>query len=387
MPMLQTRPSSQEAFQSQAPVQPHQRYSSMPRTMQATSAGGMSTGSYRGQTTTTPVAPYAFQPPPRLQHGQNPLGQHPTGMPSPSMGTRTSSAPVQPGLQSITQGTAASSRPRPPAVNAGSTPLNPSYPGPWPGQGQAGLKESPTITSHSTTYNAQSLPPLNLNPPAMTYASVAKSSPDRYRRNHRRVDVGGAVASNTTMQGGSALPSGSGMATVGHLYNHPMHTSSTPALNSYPMYNNGAAMPSPSSGQDYDPMAQQRIASKDDMSVQRQSSSELAKRYRRRSISSLEAKDYVSEAQPAPPSQPRTYAEMLAGPAPSDRKDGRPPVIERPTSSHGRQTSNESSTSGRSFSKPASVRVYAGSFADSTHTSLYLCSVRRLYKANLVLLG
>ena len=358
MPMLQTRPSSQEAFQSQPPVQPHQRYSTMPRTMQSTSAGGMPTGSYRGQTTTAPVAPYAFQPPQRLQHGQNPLGQHPTGMAPPPLGNRTASAPVVPVLQASTQGVATSNRPRPPAVNAGSTPLNPTYPGPWPGAGQVGLKESPTITSLPSAQNSQSLPPLNLNPPVMTYASVAKSSPDRYRRNHRRADTGGALASNNSMQGGSALPSGSGMATVGHLYTHPTHTSSTPVLNTYPSYN-GAPTPSPPSGKDHDPISQQRIASKDDMSVQRQSSSELAKRYRRRSISSLEAKDYVSEVQSAPSSQPRTYAEMLAGPAPSERKENRPPVIERPTSSHGRQISNESSTSARSNSRPTSVRFPA----------------------------
>lgn len=356
MPMLQTRPSSQEAFQSQAPVQQHQRYSAMPRTMQNTSAGGIPTGSYRGQTTTAPVAPYAFQPPQRLQQGQNPLGQHPTGM-TPSLGNRTASAPVLPVLQSNTNGAVPTSRPRPPAVHAGSTPLNPTYTGPWPGQTQAGVTESPPITSLPAVPNSQSLPPLNLNPPAMTYATVAKSSPDRYRRNHRRAETGAAVASNHSMQGGSALPSGSGMATVGHLYTHPTHTSSTPALNTY-QSRHGAPMPSPPHGNDYDPIGQQRLASKDDMNVQRQSSSELAKRYRRRSISSLEAKDYVSEAQAAPPGQTRTYAEMLAGPAPSERKESRPLVNERPTSSHGRQTSNESSTSGRSSSRPASVSIH-----------------------------
>lgn len=356
MPMLQTRPSSQEAFQSQAPVQPHQRYSVLPRTMQNSSAGGMPTGSYRGQTTTASVPPYAFQPPQRLQHGQNPLAQHPTGMVPPSMGNRTASAPVVPLLQNTFQNAGTSSRPRPPAVNAGSTPLNPSYTGPWPGQGQGGLKESPQITSLPAVQNSQHMAPLNLNPPAMTYASVAKSSPDRYRRNHRRAETGGALSTNNnSMQGGSALPSGSGMATVGHLYNHPTHTSSTPALSTYPMYQGGAVMPSPPNGNDHDGVSHQRTSSKDDMSVQRQSSSELAKRYRRRSISSLEAKDYVSEAQSAPPAQPRTYAEMLAGPAPSERKENRPPVVERPTSSHGRQTSNESSNSGRSISRPASV--------------------------------
>ena len=356
--MLQTRPSSQEAFHSQTPVQAHQRYSPMPRATQNTSAGGMPTGNYRGQTTTASAAPYAFQPPQRLQHGQNPLGQHPTGMAHPPLGNRTASAPVVPMLQANTQATVTSSRPRPPAVNAGSTPLNPSYPGPWPGQSQSGLKESPTITNFPPMQNPQSLSMVNLNPPAMTYANVAKSSPDRYRRNHRRSEVGGPLNSNNPVQGGSALPSGSGMATVGHLYTHPTQTTSTPALTSYPSYQ-GAPNASTLQGKDYDPMGQQRAASKDDMNVQRQSSSELAKRYRRRSISSIEAKDYGAELQAAPPAQPKTYAAMLAGPAPSERKENRPPppaaAVERPASSHGRQTSNESSSSGRSSSRPSSV--------------------------------
>ena len=356
MTMLQTRPSSQEAFQTQPPLQTHQRYSPMPRPMQHASAGMMPTGNYRGQTTS--AAPYSFQPPQRLQHGHNPLAQHPTGMAHPSMGPRTASAPAITSLQTNTQLSGTSNRPRPPVMNAGTTPLNQSYTGPWPNQGQAGLKESPIISSLPPVHHAQqSSSAVNLTPPAMTYASVAKSSPDRYRRNHRRAETGGALNSNglPVQQGGYAMPSGSGMASVGHLYHHPTQTSSTPALTSYSSYN-APTMSSPPIGKDHDPMGHQRISSKDDMSVQRQSS-DLAKRYRRRSISSIEAKEHMPEPQPVS-AQPKTYAAMLAGPAPSERKENRPlppSAMERPNSSHGRQTSNESIKSGRSSSRPSSV--------------------------------
>ena len=284
-------------------------------------------------------------------------------MAHPSMGSRTASAPVITGLQTSNQLSGTSSRPRPPAVNAGSTPLNPPYAGPWPGQGQSSLKESPMISGLPAVHHQQpqqSLPGPNLNPPAMTYASVAKSSPDRYRRNHRRAETGGAsnTTGSTVPQAGLAMPSGSGMASVGHLYHHPTQTSSTPALTSYSSYNS-PGLPSPPNGKQEDPMGQQRLSNKDDISVQRQSTSDLAKRYRRRSISSIEARDHGVESQNIHPAQPKTYAAMLAGPAP-DRKENRPlppSAVERPISSHGRQTSNESNNSGRSSSRPRSVCV------------------------------
>lgn len=166
---------------------------------------------------------------------------------------------------------------------------------------------------------------------------------------------------NNSTQGGSAMPSGSGMATVGHLYQHPMQSSSTPALTSY----RGAQSPPAPIINDFSAGPQPRLASKDDLNLQRerQASSDLAKRYRRRSISSLEAKDYaMSEAPSQQSTQPKTYAAMLAGPAPGqqavlqERHEVRTtPPIERPTSAHGRNESNESSNSGRSGPKSSSV--------------------------------
>ena len=354
MTMLQTpRPSSSEAFQSQQQGQQHQRSPQAPRNMQYTQVGGMAGGNYRQPAT----APYAFAATP------NPLRQNPTVMPHPRLENRTASAPSVPMLQQLnTQSATTSSRPRPPAVTAGNTPLNPSHPP------QISLKQSPTIIDNQSN-SSRPLSTLDFNPPSMSYANVAKSSPDRYRRNHRRAETGGALKSTPSFQGGSAMPSGSGMATVGHLYTHPTQTSSTPTLTTYPSYHNG---PSPGSSKEHDSNASSRLASKDDMNVQRQSSSELAKRYRRRSISSLEAKDYAIEAQPTQPTQPKTYAAMLAGPAPSEKKENRPATLERPTSSHGRNASAESSTSGRSSSRPASVRL--SSLPDTSHDKIYSTS-------------
>ena len=157
------------------------------------------------------------------------------------------------------------------------------------------------------------------------------------------------------------MPSGSGMATVGHLYSHPMQSSSTPALSTY----RGTQAPSSSATHDHITSSQPRLASKDDINLQkeRQASSDLAKRYRRRSISSLEAKDFALSETPAQQStQPKTYAAMLAGPAPTsqqvshERKETRIiPPAERPTSAHGRNGSTESSSSTRPATKPVSV--------------------------------
>ena len=358
--MLQTRPSSSEAFQTGSQGQQHQRNNQIPRNMYNTSVGGMAAGNYRGHTSTSPVSPYAFTGTPILQNGQsqNPLRQHPTGPLPPRLENRTNSAPSLPvTLQASQQSMPTSSRPRPPVITPSSTPLNAStvY--------QPQLQPSKDDSSISTLSSKQSNTRLDLNPPTLppaTYATVAKSSPDRYRRNHRRAETSGALTSNTTHVG-SAMPSGSGMAAVGQLYTHPNQTSSTPTLTSYPSYR--GTQPSSPIINDYSSSVQPRL-SKDDINLQRerQAQADLAKRYRRRSISSLEAKDYAIPLSEPPtlvqqPAQPKTYAAMLAGPAPQaqERREVRTnPSIERPTSSHGRNSSNESSSSGPSTSQPVS---------------------------------
>lgn len=346
MTMLQTRSSPSESFPGQAQGQQHQRNSQMPRNIYNTPMGNVVTSNYRGQTSNLPAAPYAFTSTPLMQNAQNPLRQHPTTMP-PRLEHRTSSAPAVPLLQQVSsQGPPISNRPRPPVISAGSTPLNSS-------QGTAFTPQSNPISSNfGGNQSTRPVSTLDFIPPNLSYANVAKSSPDRYKRNHQRAQTSSAPLNGISSQAGSAGPSGSGMATVGHLYNHPTQTSSTPALTSYSSYRGTVTPQIPKDAENF------RHTSKDDTTIQRQSASELAKRYRRRSISSLEAKEYgipASESVPIVQSQPKTYAGALQAPIPL--KENRPiPNVERPTSSHGRNASNESSNSGRSISRPASVR-------------------------------
>lgn len=371
MTMLQTRPSSSEAFQSGSQGQQHQRNPQMPRNIYNTSVGGMAAGSYRGHTSTSPVSPYGFSSPPLLPNGPNPLRQHPTSIPPPLLEARTASAPSVPlAQQASQQSPSINSRPRPPVINTSAIQLtapngnNPRQQAFSDGNTSALTSAPPQLATRPLSTTDLSLPSLQ----TASYAAVAKSSPERYRRNHRRAETSGAVVTSNQGQGGSAMPSGSGMATVGHLYTHPTQTSSTPSLTSYPSYR-GAAAQSPSV-HEYNSGAQPTLASKDDLNLQRerQPSTDLAKRYRRRSISSMEAKDYaakdftIPQLEAAPPLQQgsaKSYAAMLAGPPPQERKEVRmTPPVERPTSTHGRSDSTESSVSGRSVPKPSGAKRF-----------------------------
>ena len=353
--MLQTRPASSDAFQTTSQNQQHQRGSQVPRNIYNTSVGGMAAGSYRGHTTASPVSPYAFQNTPIPQNASNPLRQHPTTAQHPRYENRTASAPSLPVVQPPSPGTSA--RPRPPPTNATSAPLSnlTNY---------TPLQRTPsaddTSLSNTTKYStSRSLATLDLSAPSLqmaSYANVAKSSPDRYRRNHRRAETAAGLVSSPPL-GGSALPSGSGMATVGHLYTHPNQTSSTPTLSTYPSYRGS---PSPNS-QEHSQSGHIRHTSKDDMIVHhRQSSTEIAKRYRRRSISSLEVKDYPILSSETLPQQakPKTYAAMLASPVPLERIENRgPSAYERPSLSNGTKDTNESGSSGSSNTKLSSVSL------------------------------
>ena len=349
--MLQTRPSSSDAFQSGSQShQQHQRSSTVPRNIYNTSVGGMASGNYRGHTSTPPVSPYAFTSTPATSSGGNPLRQHPT-TPHLRQEDRTTSAPVVSFTQPMASpNTTTSTRPRLPAV-ATAAPLDLAM----------GSKDDTSIASPVTQHiNPRPLSSIELNSPLLatppSFTTTSKPSPDRYRRNNRRPDTQGSSTATTSTPTGSALPSGSGMATVGHLYNTPTQPSSTPALSTYPSYRRSQS-PLSQAGSDG---SSATLISSDDMNIHKSSTMEQAKRYRRRSISSLEAKEYTSQAFEAtaqPLTQPKTYAAMLAGPAPQERKEIRvPPPISKPGSSHGRQGSSESTSTSRSTSRPPSVR-------------------------------
>ena len=354
--MLQTRPSSSETFQNGTQNQ-LQRGSQTPRNIYNTSVGGMATGNYRGHTSMSPSASYAFNSPSVVPNSPNPLRQHPT---LPRYDTRTASAPVTPLANPISsQSTSTPIQYRLPPLST------PNLSNGFLPQ-QAGSKDDASIPSSTVKTHQRPLSAIDLNSPALTTVSTtAKPAPDRYRRNHRRAETAGLPTGNSQTSGGSAPPSGSGMATVSHLYNNPLQTSSTPTLTSYPSYR-GSPSPSRQANQ-ISNSSQPKVSSLDDMNLHRPGSSEQAKRYRRRSISSLDAKEYQAfntdqsapiQAQTAP--QPKTYAAILAGPVPQEPKEIRPPFqpaqANRPGSSHGRNGSTESSSSAHSTSRPSSVR-------------------------------
>ena len=281
----------------------------------------------------SPVAPYAFTSTPILMNNGNPLRQHPT-IPHLRQENRTSSAPVVPYSQQTTTNNTNASRQRqatPSPTSANFSAASPVYPS------QQGVTKDDFAMS--APRNQQSIPrPLSSIELSSTmpdlkvpvFPNPSKQSPDRYRRGNRRTETTPSAATGQN-SGGSALPSGSGMATVGHLYSHPIQPQQQQTYRGSPS----------STGPDNSFLSQPRLASKDDMTLRRQNSSELAKRYRRRSVSSLEAGEFTGN--PSVSEQPE------------NRKS---PVLQRPNSSHGRHASSESTTSSRASSRPSSVSPY-----------------------------
>ncbi|KAL8946772.1 MAG: hypothetical protein Q9222_006875 [Ikaeria aurantiellina] len=357
--MLQTRSPSSEAYQGGTQSQQHQRASQMTRNIYNSSVGPTAASTYRGHAPLAPTASYAFNSPSIIPNGANPLRQHPT---MPRYDARTNSAPVTPLTNSISSpNLSANPQSRLPSVSA----LNLST-------AFSGSRDDTNTSTITPSSNPRPLSAIDLNSSAPTSsAGSSKPVPDRYKRNHRRNETSGLPTGSTQGQGGSALPSGSGMATIGHLYNGGYQTNSTPTLTSYPAYR-GSPSPSRQHGEATG-NNQPRGSSVDDLAMSRPGSSEQAKRYRRRSISSLEAKEYQSfNAEPSlqANSQPKTYAAMLASPAPQASHEHKQlqsfAPMQPPAPSHGRNASAESSNSGRSTSRPSSAKREAG----NTNTSL-----------------
>ncbi|KAL8690385.1 MAG: hypothetical protein Q9224_004418 [Gallowayella concinna] len=351
--MLQTRSPNTDGFQPGTQGQPHQRGSQMPRNMYNASVGSMAAGSYRGHSPLSPSASYAFNSPSINPTGANPLRQHPT---MPRYDTRTASAPVTPFTNPIT------------SPNLSTTPQNRlssvsafNLSNTFTSQ-PSGSKDDSAVPAASTGSASRPLSTVDLNSTALAPSAItSKPAPDRYKRNHRRAETAGLSTPPAQNQGGSALPSGSGMATVGHLYSGGYQTSSTPTLTSYPSYRGS---PSPSrQGNDSAGNTQSKLSSVDDSALSRPGSSEQAKRYRRRSISSLDAKEYQSfNSEPPAPiiPQSKTYAATLSSPAPQSQTQYRQPQTytqaQSQGSNHGRNGSNGSSNSGRSSSRPSSAK-------------------------------
>ncbi|KAI9809967.1 MAG: hypothetical protein M1825_000400 [Sarcosagium campestre] len=348
--MLQTRPSSASGtFQntSQGPALSHHvpRPSQTPRTIYS---GNQAMGNYRGQTSHS-VAPYAFTATPGLSAGAGFLPQ-----PHLRLENRTASAPTNPYNSRQTQESSAKQR-APSGTSISATPTTAGDGLTHGGQSSTSKDDSVLVNARSSSAlgsrpaSAFNLTPSGPSMPNLSGPAAGKTQPDRYRRNHRRAETNSPSGSSqqSPSPSSSAGPSGSGMANVGHLYSLSTHSSSTPSLHTYQAPGNTL------SGQSSRPSAppsqstQVRKTSVDDMHIPRQGQTEQAKRYRRRSISSLDTGDFSGT--------PTERGQMSA-----QQKAVTPQVLGRPNSSHGRSESGDSAKSGSSEShgqsRPSSIK-------------------------------
>lgn len=353
--MLQTRPSSASGIlqtSSQTPS-PHQ-YPANPA--QRNSFHGMNNGmgisNYRGHTAVAPIAPYAFTSTPSLATpGQRIQGPH------LRPDQRTSSAPAV-ATQNTESGNPGN-RSRYPAPASISTTSSSSSSDLSTFAQKSGSRDDSVITGttrvpsgkprpHSTIITSATSP--NLAPPAVS--SPVKSSPDRYRRsNNRRAESSTNGPSNAQPStGASAIPN------VMQFYGSSTKQT-TPAMNTYqgfnlqmPQFSRPAGNVNPALG-----------VVVDDMQLNRHVSQDQAKRYRRRSIHTIDAGDYATGG-----GNPISAGLLKQGSRQVSSANGRidqqqhplrssPVVTVRPASSHGRNGSTESVNSTQSNSRPNSV--------------------------------
>jgi hypothetical protein len=340
--MLSSRPSSSGGFSSSQSQHNHGRSASTPRYTYAAAAGN-----YRGiPGSSGVVAPYAFTSTPPLATRDNTSRQQQT--PHLRTENRTSSAPVLPPLQHLQQGTSAGGAIMSPRQTFNTSSLQ---------QSNRSMDDN-SISSRPVPTANPGRPKSMLNMPSSgSVATVAssqihKNSPDRYRRNLRRVESGGDSGPNRVHHV-SAQPSGSGMTAVGSLYSHQSQSNSSPSLNTYQSYR----------GTVYNTTAP-RQASADDMTLNRSHNSEMAKRYRRRSLGSLETAglDHGEDMQDTASPHPNAFIQQPVGPRTDSRAwQAQPSQLQpsqtRPGYSHSKTGSSDSISSARSArsSRPSSV--------------------------------
>jgi hypothetical protein len=345
--MLQGRPSSSGGYTSAQPQQ-HLGPRNAPSQKYNASSGS---GSYRGMPSHGPVAPYAFTSTPQLANTGISSRQYQNHSPHLRSESRTSSAPIIPQAQqaSLPSGAAISARhryPTSPPISNSSSPasLNQAIPR---SLDDTSISLRSAMTESSNRLHSMLELPVPSSMASTNSTSPAKPSPERYRRNVRRVDS--SDSGPNRIHHASAMPSGSGMAAVGHLYTHLSQSNSSPALQSYQSFR----------GTVYNAGDQTRKLSMDDMNLVRPQNTELAKRYRRRSLGSLETAGLNHAADEQYTSSPHPNAFMQAPLSAQSRDPRNPSPAHRPSSSHTRNGSSDSISSARSghSSQPQSVSV------------------------------
>ncbi|KAI0883536.1 uncharacterized protein GGS22DRAFT_190194 [Annulohypoxylon maeteangense] len=271
--LLQTRPSSASGrMPGPSGTQPNPAYMGNSQRNNyhglSNSVGGGQTV-YRGNTS-TPVQPYAFTATPNLANG----GQW------QQYGAYRSSTSV-PNMQMTDPNASARSRP----VNSNTPGNNTSY-----SSISNGMSQDDSRVAAPSGPRPQ-LAPLNISSNQPTFAQVAasKAAPERYRRpSAKHTDSSPGVMQAQQPQG-SAIPSGSGMATVVHLYN----PRAMPDRKAGMSRNSVVSVGRPHSA--YGSMAGVAV---DDMQLYRHPTEEEAKRFRRRSIHSINSSDYPNPPTP-----------------------------------------------------------------------------------------
>lgn len=313
-PTLTTRPSSSGGYNSASTSQ-----FQGPRGNHMSRYNAQSGPGYRGIPSTGPVAPYAFTSTPQLAS---------TRVSNSGHSARSASTSMLPQMQPL-------------GVTQPKGPVN---------------KQQPSSTSSVNTVSLDfsKVPALDLSfssvlsPPAVSSPTAAKPSPDRYRRNVRRVDSSESGVMSARAPQGPVLSTGPNMATGGQIYSHPAQSSSSPSLTQYHSYR----------GSVYTTSGQTNKTSADDMIVGRSQNADLAARYRRRSLGSIETAGLIHAAEGGDnvSPHPNTFVPKQPVPVYSSQLPNYPPQ-HRPTSAHAHTPSAESVASSRSgrSGRPTSV--------------------------------
>lgn len=329
--MISPRPSSSSGVQAHnSRNTPGQRYN------------GSTSGGYRGLPSVGPTAPYAFTSTPQLS-GNTPLlrqGQNP----HLRVENRTSSAPVIPQILP-TNSTPAHANPRYSSQSSLSTSSSASSGQLRRSQDDAAIptrrasndainRPMSTILSGSSNSNM-----------GYTTISPVKPSPDRYHRGHRRFDTTSSLPDHLSGVG-AVMPLGFGMG--GATFNQTTQSNTQAAPQTYQSFR----------GHNFTAGTRTR-ATADDMSIARNNHTDLAKRYRRRSVGSLETAGLSHENGPQDTPSPHPNA-FINPPARTDSQEWRQKAGSRraiPAPSHAHSGSSESVNSSKSTqsSRPSSV--------------------------------
>ncbi|KAH9900509.1 hypothetical protein F4778DRAFT_782044 [Xylariomycetidae sp. FL2044] len=221
----------------------------------------------------------------------------------------------------------------------------------------------PNTRALSGSTSRAQLVPLNgtSNQPTFAQVVAAKASPERYRRPSPRYTDSSPSVMQSTQPQGSAVPSGSGMATVVHLYNPRAVPERKVAI---------PRNPATLASRPHSAYGALSGVTMDDMHISRHATEEEAKRFRRRSIHSINASDYPNPMTPQEFKRAeesfRLEALMTASKRHSNaERDAKPPTrvvpVPPPAASteknatHARNGSSESLVSSRSSnSRPSS---------------------------------